>query len=135
VSEAERFSADLQHRSYGYDSGLTIPGTNLIHYGARYYNPAEDQWTQQDPSRQDPDYIYAADDPVNVSDTTGSDDTELGNGLGAGGLTVGGSEVASAGAEGLAAVGEVAAGEEGLSAGALAVGVISTAGLIVVEPA
>lgn len=56
---------------FGYNGGLQAPGTSLIHYGARYYNPALGQWTQQDPTGQNPAYIYAGDNPINYSDPTG----------------------------------------------------------------
>jgi RHS repeat-associated protein len=58
---------------FGYNGGLQAPGTSLIHFGARWYNPALGQWTQQDPSGQDPGYVYAGDSPVNYADPTGQD--------------------------------------------------------------
>jgi RHS repeat-associated protein len=58
---------------FGYAGGLQVPGTGLIHFGARYYNPALGQWTQLDPTGQSPGYTYAADNPVNYVDLTGND--------------------------------------------------------------
>jgi RHS repeat-associated protein len=53
--------------------------TGLYHMGARFYNPAEGRWTQQDPSghigdlQQQDAYPYAGDDPLNTTDPTGAD--------------------------------------------------------------
>jgi RHS repeat-associated protein len=56
---------------FGYDGGLQVPGTPLVHYGARYYNPSVAQWTQLDPSGKNPGYVYAGDSPTNYVDITG----------------------------------------------------------------
>jgi RHS repeat-associated protein len=59
---------------FGYDSGMQIPGTSLIHFGARYYNPSTGNWTQPDPVAHARDltqvdaYGYAGDDPINATD-------------------------------------------------------------------
>ncbi|MGI8751951.1 MAG: DNRLRE domain-containing protein [Acidimicrobiales bacterium] len=45
--------------------------TGLIKFGARYYNPQLGQWTQLDPSGQNPGYQYAGDDPINSADISG----------------------------------------------------------------
>jgi RHS repeat-associated protein len=49
----------------------------LVHYGARYYNPAVGRWTQPDPLDQLADlnqanrYAYAGGNPINLTDATG----------------------------------------------------------------
>jgi RHS repeat-associated protein len=62
--------------TFGYLSGHVLPG-GLVHFGARYLNPAIAQWTQQDPltspaalTQQDA-YGYGAEDPINGRDVTG----------------------------------------------------------------
>ncbi|MGH3602071.1 MAG: RHS repeat-associated core domain-containing protein [Pseudonocardiaceae bacterium] len=61
---------------FGYQDGYTI-STGLIHFGARYLNPGQGSWTQQDPLSQitsltqNNEYIYAGDNPINLSDETG----------------------------------------------------------------
>ena len=54
--------------------------TGLYKFGVRYYDPTLGRWTQQDPlggSLFDPStgnrYIYANDDPTNLTDPTGTD--------------------------------------------------------------
>jgi RHS repeat-associated protein len=62
--------------TFGYRSGEFLPD-GLIHYGARYYDPANGSWTQQDPLNQVEDltqadrFLFAADDPINRVDLTG----------------------------------------------------------------
>jgi RHS repeat-associated protein len=56
---------------FGFDGGLQVPGTGLIHFGARYYNPALGQWTQLDPTGQNPGYTYTGDNPINNTDLNG----------------------------------------------------------------
>jgi RHS repeat-associated protein len=56
---------------FGYAGGLQVPGTGLIHFGARYYNPALGQWTQLDPTGQNAGYTYVGDNPINYTDPTG----------------------------------------------------------------
>ncbi len=58
---------------YRYASGYADDTTGLIQFGARYYNPRTGQWTQLDPSGQNPGYQYAGDDPINSTDTSGLD--------------------------------------------------------------
>ena len=63
----------LEQPVAAFDGGLQAPGTGLIHFGARYYNPAYGQWTQPDPTGQNPGYTYAGDNPVNNTDPGGQD--------------------------------------------------------------
>lgn len=58
--------------------GYFDSSTGLYKYGTRYYNPGFGRWSQQDPLRgqlNDPTslnrYLYAGDDPVNVTDPSG----------------------------------------------------------------
>ncbi len=44
---------------------------HLYHFGARYYDPAYEDWTQLDPSGASPGYSYATDDPLNIADPSG----------------------------------------------------------------
>ena len=62
-------TADMPN-PFGYAGGYTDT-TGLIHYGNRYYNPTTGTWTQPDPTGQNPGYVYAADDPVILTDPTG----------------------------------------------------------------
>lgn len=55
-----------------FDDGYYDSSTGLYRFGERYYNPADGRWTQLDPSGQDPGYIFAADDPVNIVDPSGT---------------------------------------------------------------
>jgi RHS repeat-associated protein len=60
------------YNPFGYTSGYTDSATGLIHLGARYDNPADGRFTQQDPSGQEINlYAYAGDSPVNATDPTG----------------------------------------------------------------
>jgi len=60
-----------------YTGGLNDRTTGFTLDGARYYNPAEGRWTQNDTldTPLDPNnanrYAYAADNPINFSDPTG----------------------------------------------------------------
>lgn len=62
--------------TFGFESSQTLPA-GLVHFGARYYQPAVGSWTQQDPLNQAEDltqagrYLYASDDAINVTDLTG----------------------------------------------------------------
>jgi RHS repeat-associated protein len=58
--------------------GYFDSSTGLYKFGTRYYNPGFGRWSQQDPLRgqlNDPTslnrYVYAGDDPVNVTDPSG----------------------------------------------------------------
>jgi RHS repeat-associated protein len=59
--------------TFGYGSGQILPD-GLVHYGARYYDPANANWTQQDPLNQVSDltqsdrFGFSADDPINMTD-------------------------------------------------------------------
>jgi len=58
--------------SYGY---RTLPGTNVMHVGARHYSPQLRRWLQRDPSvldGGDPNlYVYCANNPVSAIDIGG----------------------------------------------------------------
>ncbi len=61
-------------------SGYFDSSTGLYKYGTRYYDSAIGRWSQQDPLRgqlNDPTslnrYLYAGDDPVNLTDPSGRD--------------------------------------------------------------
>jgi RHS repeat-associated protein len=62
--------------TFGYHSGLILPD-GLIHYGARYYDPVNANWTQQDPlnqigsTTQGDRFLFAGSDPINLSDPRG----------------------------------------------------------------
>jgi RHS repeat-associated protein len=56
---------------FEYESGYTVPGTTLLHFGDRYYSPNKATWTQLDPTGQNAAYVYAGDDPINLSDPSG----------------------------------------------------------------
>jgi RHS repeat-associated protein len=58
--------------------GYFDSGTGHYKFGTRYYNPGFGRWSQQDPVRgqlNDPTslnrYLYAGDDPVNLTDPSG----------------------------------------------------------------
>lgn len=60
---------------FGYQDGHQTSGLN--HFGARYQNPTDARWTQQDPLHhiqsltQNDRYEYAGDDPTNLTDPSG----------------------------------------------------------------
>lgn len=55
-----------------YASGYQDDQTGLYKYGARYYNPNDGQWTQPDPSGQDPNpYTYTSGNPASDIDPSG----------------------------------------------------------------
>ena len=62
--------------AFGYRSGQILPD-GLIHYGARYYDPTNANWTQQDPLSHTNDltqsdrFGYAGDDSINAYDPSG----------------------------------------------------------------
>jgi RHS repeat-associated protein len=55
-----------------YGQGYTDTSTGLTKLGIRYYDPAQGRFTQQDPTGQDPHYMYAANSPSTYSDPTGA---------------------------------------------------------------
>jgi RHS repeat-associated protein len=61
---------------FGYAGGYRTT-SGLYHYGARYYDPTNQRWTQQDPLNQADDlrqanrYGYAGEDPINAADPSG----------------------------------------------------------------
>ena len=62
---------------YAFHAGIKDPGSGLVKFGQRWYNPTTGTWTQQDTldSPLDPAnanrYAYAGDDPVNNLDPLG----------------------------------------------------------------
>ena len=64
------------HLPFGFAGGLVDPDTGLIHFGARDYDPRTGRWTAPDPLRFAGGdinlYRYAAGDPVNNVDPTGT---------------------------------------------------------------
>ena len=62
---------------YAFHVGIKDPGSGLVKFGLRWYNPTTGTWTQQDTldSPIDPTnanrYAYAGDDPVNDLDPSG----------------------------------------------------------------
>nr|WP_255461406.1 RHS repeat-associated core domain-containing protein [Glaciihabitans sp. INWT7] len=56
---------------YAFHAGIKDPGSGLVKFGLRWYNPVTGTWTQQDTldSPVDPAnanrYAYAGDDPIN----------------------------------------------------------------------
>jgi len=62
---------------YTFHAGIKDPGSGLVKFGQRWYNPITGTWTQQDilDSPLDPAnanrYAYAGDDPINNLDPTG----------------------------------------------------------------
>ncbi len=62
---------------YAFHGGIKDPGSGLVKFGLRWYNPTTGTWTQQDTldSPLDPAnanrYAYAGDDPVNNIDPSG----------------------------------------------------------------
>lgn len=60
---------------FGYVGGLYDPDTGLVRFGERDYDPYAGRWTTKDPigfGGGDPNlYVYAAGDPVNLTDPSG----------------------------------------------------------------
>ena len=70
---------------FGFAGGIMLPVVDLVHFGARDYDPAMGRWTTKDPIHfggGDNLYAYCGNDPVNHVDPTGLDFV--------GGLIVGG---------------------------------------------
>jgi len=55
-----------------YGQGYTDNTTGLVKLGIRYYDPTQGRFTQQDPTGQDPHYLYAAGCPSSYNDPTGA---------------------------------------------------------------
>ena len=61
------------YNPFQYTSSYTDGATGLIHDGARYYNPADGRFTQQDPAGQESNaYAYAGGNPANNVDPNGT---------------------------------------------------------------
>ena len=69
---------------YAFHAGIKDPGSGLVKFGQRWYNPTTGTWTQQDTldAPLDPTnanrYAYAGDDPINGSDPSGTYNTARG---------------------------------------------------------
>jgi RHS repeat-associated protein len=80
----------------GFGGGLTDPGTNLVQFGVRDYDPSTGRWTAPDPlaiaGGSANLYLYASGDPVNRTDPLGTCDyLSVGVSVsGGGGLITGG---------------------------------------------
>ena len=74
ITAASGFAGTL-----GYQTDFTDPATSLVQMGARWYAPANGQFTSRDTTHVSPDpdpaganpYAYAADNPLTMSDPTG----------------------------------------------------------------
>ncbi|MBV9803331.1 MAG: hypothetical protein JO130_09085, partial [Solirubrobacterales bacterium] len=70
------YSTGTTANPFGFQDGYQT-STGLYHYGARYENPLDARWTQQDPLShvsdlsQNDRYGFAGEDPVNLADPTG----------------------------------------------------------------
>jgi RHS repeat-associated protein len=62
---------------FGFGGGLYDPDTQLVHFGARDYDPGTGRWTAKDPilfgGSDSNVYSYIMNDPVNLTDPTGLD--------------------------------------------------------------
>jgi len=64
---------------YAFHAGIKDPGSGLVKFGQRWYNPTTGTWTQQDTLDNPLDpananrYAYAGDDPINNLDVSGRD--------------------------------------------------------------
>ena len=59
---------------FGFKSGLYDPETGLVHFGARWYDPATGRWLSKDPILLAGGlnlYIFCGNDPVNFADPQG----------------------------------------------------------------
>jgi RHS repeat-associated protein len=111
------------HNPYGYASGY-VDKTGLIKFGARYYGPSLQRWTQQDPmtgSARRPTttnrYTYAGGNPDSSTDPSGHSASDLAVGCLGEAVTAG---IIAAVIGGLGAVGVGAAAGLGCVIGAAA---------------
>ena len=76
-NEAGQVVTDTQpgFQPFGYAGGIYDRDTELIHFGAREYDPQVGRWTSRNPLLFNADdanlYSYAASDPINFTDPTG----------------------------------------------------------------
>ena len=56
------------------------PGTGLIYFGSRWYDPEVGRFTNQDPAKSGPNwYAYCSNNPLRYVDPTGNDDEDFGD--------------------------------------------------------
>ena len=112
---------------YRYIGGHADPN-GLLKTGVRYYQPTLARFTQTDPTRQDPTYLYATGDPLNRADPSGADSAACfisATAIVGGTAGIVGGVAATAGTAGLAAVPGVATAVAG--GAALAGGIVGVA--------
>ena len=71
---------------FGFAGGLYDPDSGLVRFGERDYSPETGQWTARDPIDFDGGqlslYAYVGNDPLNSTDTAGTQNTVIGGNMG-----------------------------------------------------